>query len=248
MRYQTHILTSVTAALALTQYTDLDPTIGMMVGVTIGSLLPDVDEDGSYAGRRSMGVAKVIKSIFGHRGFTHSILATLLIFIPYFLLKTHNIPGLNLYHFDIEKYNLLHLIISGGLTWVQLTIIGLITAYLIHISGDIFGKVIEKLFVFLTTRNRKRMKLLLYGALIILSILLPFKWLNTVFLGIGMGYLFHILGDMFSNSGVPLFWFFTEKSKKRIRIPLYTTGQMGEKIIFALTTIYLIYTLKIMFF
>lgn len=142
MRYKTHLLTSTTITLALTEYTNLEPNILLFGGVLIGSLLPDIDEENSFIGKRSLGISSIVHSIFGHRGFTHSLLAALLVFLPYFF------------------------------------------------------------------------------------------WEYTFLLGLSLGYLLHIIGDFFSVSGVPLFWFFSKKTKARIKIPLYQTDHWTEKIIF----------------
>lgn len=166
MRYQTHLLTSVTAGVALTHFTAIEPSVGLFVGILAGSLLPDIDEPQSYVGRRTsvqvmnkrVGLSSVIKSIFGHRGFTHSLLATLFVFIPYF--------------------------------------------FSLQYSGDFH------------------------------------VFAQTASMGLGFGYLFHILGDMLSKSGVPLFMPIT---KKKIKIPLYITGNFSEKIIFFLSAVALMY-------
>ncbi|QST02969.1 metal-dependent hydrolase (plasmid) [Pontibacillus sp. ALD_SL1] len=49
--------------------------------------------------------------------------------------------------------------------------------------------------------------------------------------GLALGVTGHIIGDLFSKTGVPLLWFFWKSSKKRIRIPIYTTGSFLEQII-----------------
>ncbi|WP_243405931.1 metal-dependent hydrolase [Priestia megaterium] len=80
LRYHTHIATSIAAGAGVAITGDASFTFPYVVGIAIGALLPDIDEPNSYIGRRSLGLAKVIKSIFGHRGITHSILASGLIF------------------------------------------------------------------------------------------------------------------------------------------------------------------------
>lgn len=154
MRYQTHVISSVAAAVLCNQVGDLPLSIGILGGVAVGSLLPDIDEPGSYIGRRARGLSDVTKRVFGHRGFTHSLLAVLLVFIPAMLTANPN--------------------------WIGIEA----------------------------------------------------SWLNRVFypifFGLGLGYLFHILGDMFSKAGVPLFLPF---SKIKIKVYLYKTGGTREMII-----------------
>ena len=172
MMKKTHMLTSVTAGVALTHFTPIEPTVGLFLGIVAGSVFPDIDEPQSYIGRKTsvevfntrIGLSSVIKGIFGHRGFTHSLLATLFVFIPYFLMLGYT---------------------------SQLDQMGLIE-----------------------------------------------RFITQILMGLGFGYLFHILGDMFSKSGVPLFMPFTSK---KIAIPLYTTQHFSEKVIFGLSTVLLVY-------
>lgn len=153
MRYETHIVTSVTMGVGLTMITDAPLSLGYGIGVILGSLLPDIDEPRSYIGQRSFGIAKLINKMFGHRGFTHSFLAAL----PFFIL-----------------------------------------------------------FYFF-----------------------PYSFV----LGLACGYLFHITGDFFSKSGVPLFYPFT---KKRYKIPIYITGKTSEKVVLFFSILVLVFlSLKI---
>ncbi|WP_297988389.1 metal-dependent hydrolase [Anoxybacillus sp.] len=75
MRYHTHIVSSLAIGTGIAAYTPVSFTIAYAAGLTLGSLLPDIDEPNSYIGRRSFGVAKQVNKAFGHRGFTHSLLA-----------------------------------------------------------------------------------------------------------------------------------------------------------------------------
>ena len=47
----------------------------------LGSLLPDIDEQGSYIGRRAKTLSFFISSIFSHRTFTHYLIFPVLIFL-----------------------------------------------------------------------------------------------------------------------------------------------------------------------
>lgn len=44
-------------------------------GIALGSLLPDIDHPQSYLGRRIPLLSVPINKLFGHRGFTHSLLS-----------------------------------------------------------------------------------------------------------------------------------------------------------------------------
>lgn len=172
MRYQTHIVTSVAAGVGLVHLTPIEPSVGMFVGILAGCLLPDIDEPGSYVGRRTsvsvlntrIGLSSAIKTIFGHRGFTHSLLASFLVFIPYLMF--------------------------------------------------------------------------LWNPMLIGNEALVSNVITPLLFGLGLGYLFHILGDMFSKSGVPLFMPITSNKYK---IPLYVTGKMSEKIILSLSSALLVF-------
>lgn len=160
MLYRTHVIISVTAAVAISTIDNAPFSAATLAGVAIGSLLPDIDEPNSYIGKRTRGVSDATKFVFGHRGFTHSILAMFLAFIPWF-------------------------IVSNFLDENAITVT-----------------------------------------------------LSTFLFGIALGYIFHILGDMLSKTGVPLFLPF---SKKRIKIPLYTTGGTMEVVIHFLSVAILVY-------
>lgn len=191
MKYQTHVLTSITASVALTQYTPISASVSLFAGVLVGSLLPDIDEPQSYMGRRThidfekrikrsnkpkiikwlmlktllvkrVGLSPIIKRMFGHRGMTHTLLATLVVFVPYLIMFYPQLVNL-------EKY--------------------------------------ESHFLY--------------------------EQLQILLMGIGFGYLFHILGDMLSKTGVPLFYPFV---KRKVKFPLYTTGKWTETLIFFVTS------------
>jgi len=51
-----------------------------LAGAALGSLASDLDSPKSYLGRRCWPVSWTVTSLLGHRGFTHSLLAGLLVF------------------------------------------------------------------------------------------------------------------------------------------------------------------------
>lgn len=77
--------------------------------------------------------------------------------------------------------------------------------------------------------------LFVWAVLTIILLLIP----NNFFFGISLGYLFHIIGDYFSKSGVPLFLPFNTKRKK---FPLFTykTSSPEETIIYIVSIIVLL--------
>jgi len=76
-------------------------------------------------------------------------------------------------------------------------------------------------------------------ALILLSIMFP----HALLIGFTLGYILHIAGDVCSVQGVPLLYPF---NKKHIKIPLYNTNGLVEKIIIfplaCLSIMYLIFS------
>jgi len=56
-------------------FVNLQQTIGLMTLCAFAALLPDIDHPNSTLGRNIYPVSKLISMVFGHRGFTHSLLA-----------------------------------------------------------------------------------------------------------------------------------------------------------------------------
>ena len=80
----------------------------VLVGVILGSLLPDIDEPESYIGKRLLPFASIIKMIFGHRGASHYLIVPIMIFCTALFLE--------------------------GTT--SLFLVGLSFGYLLHLVGD----------------------------------------------------------------------------------------------------------------
>lgn len=71
----------------------------------------------------------------------------------------------------------------------------------------------------------------------LLLILVASNHQYDIFIGLAVGYIFHIVGDALSKAGVPLFLPF---SKKRIGLPVYRTGGVGEKVLMLFMIAYLV--------
>ncbi|WHZ59093.1 metal-dependent hydrolase [Metabacillus hrfriensis] len=156
MRYDTHIITSVTAGAGISLILSVPFTFGYVTGIIIGSILPDIDEPNSYISRRSFSIYKVINSKYGHQGITHSL----------FIWLIFSIFSLSIFH-------------------------------------NFFG------------------------------------------LGLSLGYLFHILGDLFSVSGVPLLMPFGAKKIQLPKYLTYKTSSDSETSIFFFSFIILVTILAI---
>ncbi len=87
----------------------LDPiNLGVIsAGLILGSLIPDLDHKNSYISNKAKSLSFFTSRLFKHRGFTHSILGTL---IFYYILN-YFLPKLSLYidifYLDIFKWALI---------------------------------------------------------------------------------------------------------------------------------------------
>lgn len=120
MQYKTHLATSIAVSIPIMATTDTFSALNL-IALGVGTLLPDIDEPQSYIGRRTRGISDVIKLIFGHRGITHTIFATVLIgMVAFFISLKLNIP-LNIPLYFTLGY-LMHLIGDGfsksGIAWL----------------------------------------------------------------------------------------------------------------------------------
>ncbi|MHC5409250.1 metal-dependent hydrolase [Listeria seeligeri] len=77
MRYKTHLVTSFAVVAPVAIMTNNVDIMGAC-GLALGAILPDIDEPGSYVGRRIPLIPHILKRVFGHRGMTHTLLATML--------------------------------------------------------------------------------------------------------------------------------------------------------------------------
>ncbi len=58
-------------------YSTWEQTVVYMGACSFAALLPDIDHPSSTLGQRIYPISKLISMVFGHRGFTHSLLALL---------------------------------------------------------------------------------------------------------------------------------------------------------------------------
>lgn len=61
----------------------------LIVSATVGSLIPDIDHPNSKLGRRFKPISILINKAVGHRGFTHTLLALLLLAFGLFMLNMY---------------------------------------------------------------------------------------------------------------------------------------------------------------
>lgn len=97
--------------------------------VTLGALLPDIDEPNSTIGKKTFGISNAIKAFCGHRGLTHSLifialLVVLLMFICAFLGESlREIPLISSY-VDLQGDN------------IEIFAFGLVLGCIFHLIGD----------------------------------------------------------------------------------------------------------------
>jgi inner membrane protein len=60
-------------------HADLLVSVTLLTGSLFGSLLPDIDHQGSYLGRRLKPISFLVSKTAGHRGATHSLLVNLVL-------------------------------------------------------------------------------------------------------------------------------------------------------------------------
>lgn len=77
---KTHIVGGILVGLIVTQALEINAGYSVVAGVS--ALFPDIDQPTSKIGQRIPG-SFLIKLIFGHRNFWHSLLAALLLFLAF---------------------------------------------------------------------------------------------------------------------------------------------------------------------
>lgn len=111
MMAATHVLTGVATYVGISTLpgVDLPVEIATVAAASLGSLAPDIDDPRSWIGRRLFFISAPLLAILGHRGFTHSLIAAVLV-----------TAGLSWY-FSISVQ-----------AWAAAFLIG----YLVHLAGD----------------------------------------------------------------------------------------------------------------
>lgn len=122
---RTHVVTSIALSAAFASAISYPFTVSFVAGVTLGSVLPDIDHPKSFISRHSFGVGKIIHKKFGHRGITHSLVTWFVLFI------------------------ILLLIVPNSFT------LGVSLGYLLHIIEDFFSVSGVPLFLPIDGKRRK---------------------------------------------------------------------------------------------
>lgn len=114
MLYNTHIAVTYAVTLPFLVSTG-SLSVGNIIAVGIGSVLPDIDHPKSFIGNRTRGLSDSVGTIFGHRGLAHSLAGVIFfLFAIRFLLTSFQLP----------------------LVWADWLIVG----YMAHLIEDSFSK------------------------------------------------------------------------------------------------------------
>lgn len=113
----THIAAGVAAALIASDFAHATPNhvVFLVAGGIVGSMLPDIDHPKSAFGSKVIPISTIISAIFGHRGITHSLIATVGV--------------------ALVGWYYLHAVKIGYVDWAPF-MVGLTAGYLSHLLGD----------------------------------------------------------------------------------------------------------------
>ena len=101
-----HMFLATGITLPIAAAAHIPVTFDFLIGIVIGSWLPDLDEPGSYLGRRLFLISYLLKAIgIQHRTLTHSILFAILVTLPALF-----IPELKYFFFGLGVGVILHCI------------------------------------------------------------------------------------------------------------------------------------------
>lgn len=78
MMARTHMVAGGAAWMLFSTAITREVNPALMLVSAWAALLPDIDHPGSVVGRKVLPISLLISGIFGHRGITHSLIATLL--------------------------------------------------------------------------------------------------------------------------------------------------------------------------
>lgn len=95
MQFKTHLLTSLTVSLPILSQVNILNSASI-AGLCVGTLLPDVDEPNSYIGRKTIFLSSIIKTLFRHRGITHSLFSITILGICLYFFFSPFLLGLTL--------------------------------------------------------------------------------------------------------------------------------------------------------
>lgn len=194
----------------------------LMTGAALGSLIPDLDHEGSALSQKVKPLGMVVSSVCKHRGFTHTGLAWFM-------------------------FTLVCLVITAGLGFVKVNdwgtagLIGLMFALIVVAIIKWLGKTFHIRYIQRVVYRPVYMASMI-GLLFIVFTLFAdclVEYLGYYFIGLSIGYLSHLLVDMLTVSGVPLLYPYSEKMYRAARL---TTGEDDKWVsrVLAIVTVILV--------
>ena len=126
MQYRTHQIggfcAGIIAGVSMIEAPYNPTTMGalsiVVIASTIGSVIPDIDEPNSIAGRKIWIISKIIKKVFGHRMITHTPIFVLALAIGFYYLGQSYV--LNTEYFE----------------WYYFGVMGFLVGYVSHFVMD----------------------------------------------------------------------------------------------------------------
>ncbi len=181
----------------------------------MGAIAPDIDHQNSEASKKIPLINRLLK----HRGPTHSF-AGIIIFTALTFLLTIISP-----------------IVSIALALLSLFGASLLSKNLQRLSQKLFdaSDKAKKTFILKDLRNLIYIINIVPWILLALSLLLVFKeeLRVEVFYLLVSGYILHVIADLLTKEGVPLFW----PNKSRQKLGLFKTSSVHEQILMSVLVI-----------
>lgn len=187
MQAKTHEITGISfavAAAAVTCKPDMNVfSYGatLVAGAAIGSLLPDIDHGGSKISREHKVISSIVSDKLKHRGFTHSLLANLIIALVCF---TISITFTKIYNGDLFG----KLVVSSMM------------AFIVFVLYDRV-RLIQKAINSILPHGKLVVGAVVFGV-VYFSASTFVDYANYLSLGISLGYFSHLVADSFTVSGV----------------------------------------------
>lgn len=182
----------------------------IMTGAGIGSLIPDIDHEGSLIGRKMKHISHVVRKTCGHRGWTHTLLGLFIYGLCSYILSSLAVKEFS----ENAIYDYIGLFI---LTFAVLD------CTLMFVVDSMPGKFTRKM------KQRTHLSALI-GSIVLATIFKSFtvNLIPLYLIGGFIGYVSHLLLDMLTVSGVPLLKGLPVSKKirdKQYRLMHLTTGK-----------------------
>lgn len=188
-------------------YKNLFP-VGVLIGSTLGSLLPDIDHEGSTISKKLKVIAKIASKTTEHRGITHTLLSWFI-----YSLITLGAVG----------------VLYNNTNWFTKIITFLFCVFSLSLGVIYLLKSVNKIKRIKKLKEKKYIAIAFVVSMVLViasvkdSILLFF--LLGEALGSSLGYLSHLILDMFTFSKVPILYPIT---KKKVGIGIIRTNSEEE--------------------